>query len=167
MFLLQAAILWFVSIPLQAVPAEDAATSLNLFDAAGICAWTIGMIFESLGDWQLARFRADRANTGRVMDRGLWRYTRHPNYFGDFCVWWGVYLIAAAGGAWWTIGSPLLCRSCSSRSRVSHCSNRRLPIDGPATLSTRPGRMRFFPGRAGRRDGRSSRGTESVLDFEA
>ncbi|MBM4075712.1 MAG: DUF1295 domain-containing protein, partial [Planctomycetes bacterium] len=53
-------------------------------------------------------FQRDPANTGRVMDRGLWRYTRHPNYFGDFCVWWGLYLIAAASGATWTIFSPLL-----------------------------------------------------------
>jgi steroid 5-alpha reductase family enzyme len=53
------------------------------------------------------RFKADPANAGRVMDRGLWRFTRHPNYFGDFAVWWGLYLIAAAGGAWWTLLSPL------------------------------------------------------------
>ena len=57
---------------------------------------------------QLAHFRANRANQGRVLDSGLWRYTRHPNYFGDFCVWWAIYLLAASGGATWTIGSPLL-----------------------------------------------------------
>ena len=51
---------------------------------------------------------AVRAAAGRVLDRGLWRYTRHPNYFGDFCVWWGLYAIAAAGGAWWTVASPLV-----------------------------------------------------------
>jgi steroid 5-alpha reductase family enzyme len=89
-FLLQGVILWFG------------------LDIAGLGLWTVGVLFESLGDWQLARFKADPANAGRVMDRGLWRYTRHPNYFGDFCVWWGLYLIAAAGGAWWTVGSPLL-----------------------------------------------------------
>ena len=61
---------------------------------AGIALWTIGFLFEAIGDWQLARFRADPANQGKVMDRGLWRYTRHPNYFGDACVWWGLFLIA-------------------------------------------------------------------------
>jgi steroid 5-alpha reductase family enzyme len=66
------------------------------------------MFFETVGDWQLARFKADPANFKRVMYRGLWRYTRHPNYFGDFCVWWGLYAIAANGGATWTVGSPLL-----------------------------------------------------------
>ena len=66
------------------------------------------MLFETVGDWQLARFKAVPSNAGRVMNRGLWKCTRHPNYFGDFCVWWGLYSIAAAGGAWWTVGSPLL-----------------------------------------------------------
>jgi steroid 5-alpha reductase family enzyme len=64
-------------------------------------------MFESISDWQLARFKAIPANAGRVMDRGLWRFTRHPNYFGDSCVWWGLYLLAAVGGAWWTLLSPL------------------------------------------------------------
>ena len=77
-------------------------------DAAGMAVWCIGMFFETVGDWQLARFKADPNSAGRVMDRGLWRYTRHPNYFGDFCVWWGIYLIAVAGGAWITVLSPLL-----------------------------------------------------------
>jgi steroid 5-alpha reductase family enzyme len=70
--------------------------------------WSIGLFFEAVGDFQMARFQADPANAGRIMDRGLWRLTRHPNYFGDFCVWWGLYLIAANGGAAWTMFSPLL-----------------------------------------------------------
>jgi steroid 5-alpha reductase family enzyme len=61
-----------------------------------------------VGDWQLARFKADPANAGQVMDRGLWRHTRHPNYFGDFCVWWGLYLLALSAGAWWSIVGPLI-----------------------------------------------------------
>jgi steroid 5-alpha reductase family enzyme len=107
-FLLQGAILWFVSLPLEAALVSRNARPLGLLDAAGLVVWWIGMFFETLGDWQLAKFRADKSNAGLVMDRGLWRYTRHPNYFGDFCVWWGLYLIAAAGGAWWTVASPLL-----------------------------------------------------------
>jgi steroid 5-alpha reductase family enzyme len=107
-FLLQGAILWFVSLPLQAILAQAEASPLGVLDAAGVGLWAVGMFFETVGDWQLARFRAEPSNDGRVMDRGLWRYTRHPNYFGDFCVWWGLYLIAGSGGAWWTLGSPLL-----------------------------------------------------------
>jgi steroid 5-alpha reductase family enzyme len=111
-YLLQAVILWFVSLPIQAtaVHAADQAgeAPLRWLDGLGLLLWTIGFFFESVGDWQLARFQAAPANAQRVMDRGLWRYTRHPNYFGDFCVWWGLYLIAASGGAWSTLLSPLL-----------------------------------------------------------
>ncbi len=107
-FLLQAGILWFVSLPIQAAMAADSACKLSWLDAIGTSLWVIGFFFEAVGDWQLARFKADAANAGKVMDRGLWRYTRHPNYFGDFCVWWGLYLIAAAGGAAWTAASPIL-----------------------------------------------------------
>ena len=84
------------------------AAPLGLLDAAGLLLWATGLFFEAVGDWQLARFKADPANRGQVMDRGLWRYTRHPNYFGDFCIWWGFYLLAASAGAWWSIPGPLL-----------------------------------------------------------
>jgi len=105
-FWLQALILWIVAFPLQTAAASE--ISLNLIDLAGVALWLIGLIFETVGDAQLARFKADPANAGRVLQSGLWRYTRHPNYFGDFLVWWGFYLVAAAGGAWWTVFSPLL-----------------------------------------------------------
>jgi steroid 5-alpha reductase family enzyme len=65
-----------------------------------------GLLFEAVGDWQLARFKGLPANRGKVMDQGLWRYTRHPNYFGEFCAWWGFYLIALGAGGWWSILSP-------------------------------------------------------------
>lgn len=107
-FLLQAAILWFVSLPNQVAAVWNVSVPLGWIDAAGVTLWCVGLFFESVGDWQLARFRAQPNNAGRALDRGLWRYTRHPNYFGDFCVWWGLYLIAAAGGAGATIASPLL-----------------------------------------------------------
>ena len=107
-FLLQAVLLWFVSLPLQVAAAENSPKDWTVLDAAGVALWTLGFLFESIGDWQLARFKSQPQNAGRVMVRGLWRYTRHPNYFGDFCVWWGLYLIAAAGGAAWTIASPIL-----------------------------------------------------------
>lgn len=107
-FLLQAIILWFVALPIQVAIALRLPSALGWLDGLGSALWFVGLLFEAVGDWQLARFQAEPTNAGRVMDGGLWRFTRHPNYFGDFCVWWGLYLIAAAGGAWWTIGSPLL-----------------------------------------------------------
>jgi steroid 5-alpha reductase family enzyme len=107
-FLLQAALLWFVSLPIQCAGALKSTIPPGWLDAAGIALWGLGLYFEAVGDWQLARFKMDPNNAGRVMDHGLWRYTRHPNYFGDFCVWWGLFLIAAAGGASFTILSPLL-----------------------------------------------------------
>ena len=70
--------------------------------------WAVGMIFESVGDWQLSRFKADPANHGKVMDRGLWRYSRHPNYFGECLIWWGFFLFALSAGAWWAVAGPLL-----------------------------------------------------------
>ena len=97
---------WVISLPLAGAAAGD--SPLGWLDAAGVAAWLVGLVFEAGGDWQLARFKRDPANAGQVMDRGLWRYTRHPNYFGDFCVWWGFYLIALAAGAWWTILGPLI-----------------------------------------------------------
>lgn len=105
-FLLQALLAWLISLPL--LGALLSSVPLNAFDIAGCMLWLIGMIFEAGGDWQLARFKANPANRGAVMDRGLWRYTRHPNYFGDFCVWWGFYLIALGSGAWWSISGPLI-----------------------------------------------------------
>ncbi|MBU6282361.1 DUF1295 domain-containing protein [bacterium] len=108
-FAFQALILWVVSAPLQAAQRSAVPASLGPWDAAGVLAWAIGFFFETVGDAQLARFRADPANAGRVMDHGLWRYTRHPNYFGDACVWWGFWLIACAvPRGWITVFSPLV-----------------------------------------------------------
>ena len=105
-FWLQGLIMWIVAMPIQV--AQFAAAPLGWIDATGAIVWAIGWFFESVGDWQLAQFKANPENRGKVMDHGLWRYTRHPNYFGDFLVWWGLYLIAAGAGAWWTIFSPVL-----------------------------------------------------------
>ncbi|HET9695105.1 MAG TPA: DUF1295 domain-containing protein, partial [Steroidobacteraceae bacterium] len=106
-FGLQAVLAWVISLPLLGGVAGDP-RPLGVLDGLGAALWLLGWSFESVGDWQLARFKADPANAGRVMDRGLWRYTRHPNYFGDFCVWWGFYLVALAAGAWWSIAGPAL-----------------------------------------------------------
>ncbi len=107
-FVLQGLLLWIISFPIQWCLLQTHQPRFGALDGLGLLFWLIGLTFESVGDWQLARFKADPANRGQVLDQGLWRYTRHPNYFGDFCVWWGIYLVAARGGAWWTIFSPLL-----------------------------------------------------------
>jgi steroid 5-alpha reductase family enzyme len=108
-FGLQGAAMWVVSLPVQAAQVPDSPAGLVALDYVGIALWGLGMFFETVGDLQLARFKADPANAGRVMDRGLWRYTRHPNYFGDFCVWWGLFAVAlATGDAWWALAGPLM-----------------------------------------------------------
>jgi len=94
-FLTQAPMLWLVALPVQLGQVDVAPAGLGVIAYIGIAIAAIGILFESVGDAQLSAFRADPANKGKVMDRGLWRYTRHPNYFGDACVWWGLYLIAA------------------------------------------------------------------------
>jgi len=105
-FTLQALLAWIVSLPLLA--AIDGAAPPGWLDVAGAALVLSGFIFESVADWQLAQFNRRAGTVGGVMDRGLWRYTRHPNYFGEFCVWWGFYVIACAAGGWWAIVSPLL-----------------------------------------------------------
>ncbi|MEU9271406.1 DUF1295 domain-containing protein [Streptomyces sp. NPDC048251] len=107
-YLLQGALVWLVSLPVQA--AQYVLARMTAFAWAGTALWAVGMFFEAVGDAQLARFKADPATRGRVMDRGLWRYTRHPNYFGDFCVWWGLFLIACDSAASALVGfvSPLV-----------------------------------------------------------
>ena len=109
-FLLQGLMLWTVSLPVQLGSFADAGQPLAALAVAGIVLAILGIFFESVGDHQMAAFRADPANRGQVMDRGLWRYTRHPNYFGDSCVWWGLYLIAVGAGAplWAALGPALL-----------------------------------------------------------
>jgi steroid 5-alpha reductase family enzyme len=103
-FLLQAGLAWIISLPLLAAILSRA--PIGIVDLAGAALWGVGFTFEAGGDWQLARFKSKAANQGEVMDRGFWRYTRHPNYFGDFCVWWGFYLMALSAGAWWTFIGP-------------------------------------------------------------
>ncbi|NNF52073.1 MAG: DUF1295 domain-containing protein [Gammaproteobacteria bacterium] len=105
-FGLQALLAWVISLPLLA--AINSKADIGLFDLAGVALWFIGIVFEAGGDYQLYAFKADPANKGKVMDKGLWRYTRHPNYFGDFCIWWGFYLIALGAGGWWSIIAPLI-----------------------------------------------------------
>jgi steroid 5-alpha reductase family enzyme len=109
-FLLQGAIMFVVSLPIQAAGAGTTPSALGLLDGVGIALWIVGFAFETVGDAQLARFKADPANRGTVMDRGLWRYTRHPNYFGDATLWWGIGLVALATpfGPWALVGPAVM-----------------------------------------------------------
>jgi len=96
-FLVQGVLVAIVSLPVQ-LGQVRATPDLGPLAIVGVALWLVGFAFETIGDAQLARFKADPASAGQVMDRGLWRYTRHPNYFGDACVWWGIALVAAETG---------------------------------------------------------------------
>lgn len=107
-FLLQGILLWIISFPLAAAQTAAQPAGWTVFDLLGVLVWLAGFYFEAAGDAQLARFKANPANKGRVLDSGVWRFTRHPNYFGDAAQWWGFYLLSAAAGGWWSVFSPVL-----------------------------------------------------------
>lgn len=108
-FVLQGVLMWLISAPVLAAMIHAEPNTFTALDALGLAVWLIGFSFETVGDWQLARFKANPANRGKVMMTGLWRYTRHPNYFGDACVWWGIWLIAGSVPLGWiTLFAPLL-----------------------------------------------------------
>lgn len=107
-FLLQGVVMWFVSLPVQLGQTSAVPDQLGLLALLGTIVFLVGFGFEAIGDWQLARFKADESNKGKVMNQGLWRYTRHPNYFGNACLWWGLFIIAAETPAvWFTFLSPV------------------------------------------------------------
>jgi steroid 5-alpha reductase family enzyme len=106
-FGLQGLLVLIVSLPVQVAAGQGGVLTAAIIP--GVALWAVGFAFESIGDEQLRRFKARSDSSGQVMDRGLWRYTRHPNYFGDFCVWWGLWLVAlTAGGTWWTFVGPVV-----------------------------------------------------------
>jgi steroid 5-alpha reductase family enzyme len=108
-FAVQGALMWIVSLPVQLGQAA-LDPELGVLAWVGIVVWGIGLFFEVVGDAQLAQFKKDPANAGTVMDTGLWKFTRHPNYFGDACVWWGIALVAAETtvGRWGLIGAAVM-----------------------------------------------------------
>ncbi len=108
-FAVQGLLMWVISLPLQIGETSRLPARLTWLDWAGATIWLIGFGFESIGDLQLARFKANPKNKGKVMERGLWRYTRHPNYFGDALLWWGFFVIAVSTPSGvWTLISPLI-----------------------------------------------------------
>jgi len=108
-FWFQALLVWGIAAPLYQVQRGTGSDRLGPLDILALALFAVGFAFEAGGDWQLARFKADPNNRGQVMDRGFWRYTRHPNYFGDAVVWWSFFCFAAATpGGWWTVYAPVL-----------------------------------------------------------
>jgi steroid 5-alpha reductase family enzyme len=93
-FLMQGVVIWFVSLPVQFAQSVPVPATLRWTAIIGITVSVIGLLFESVADMQLTRFRSEPENEGRVLQTGLWKYSRHPNYFGELCVWWGIFLIA-------------------------------------------------------------------------
>ncbi len=129
-YLLQAAILWLACLPVQAGMLERAPA--GPVTVIGAVVWLGGFVFESVGDWQLARFKVDPAHRGLIMDRGLWRYTRHPNYFGDACMWWGLFLISL--GSWAevpTVIAPLLMTFILTRGTGQRLTDQRMAATRP------------------------------------
>jgi steroid 5-alpha reductase family enzyme len=106
-FILQGFLLWIIAVPLL-IGQTDTENNLQLFDYLGIMFWLIGFLCEAVGDWQLVQFKKNPMNTGKVMDKGLWKYTRHPNYFGDTLLWWGYFLFTFSVEGYWTIFSPII-----------------------------------------------------------
>lgn len=102
----QALLAWIISIPLFA--ALQNPSGFGWLELLGISLWLAGMFFEAVGDQQMYDFKQNPDNHGKVMNHGLWGYTRHPNYFGEFLIWWGYFAFALGSGAWWTIVSPLI-----------------------------------------------------------
>jgi steroid 5-alpha reductase family enzyme len=150
-YLLQAAILWLACLPIQAGMLERAPA--GPVTVLGAAVWLGGFVFESVGDWQLAWFKADPRHQGLIMDRGLWRYTRHPNYFGDFCMWWGVFLIAL--GSWAelpTVIAPLLMTYILTRGTGQRLTDQRMAATRPqyADYAARTSGFIPLPPRAGK-----------------
>jgi steroid 5-alpha reductase family enzyme len=137
-FLLQAIFLWVISLAAQFGQLALKPDNLTWLDIFGTVIWTIGFIFESVGDWQLARFKSDPANKGRVMNRGLWAYTRHPNYFGECLVWWGIFLIAlSTPNSWWTMLSPVIVTAVLLKMTG-------IPLTEKALVENRPGYSEYI-----------------------
>ncbi|MEW6084390.1 MAG: DUF1295 domain-containing protein [Chloroflexota bacterium] len=107
-FVLQGFLMWIISMPIIAAQSSGFPAILTPLDLIGALIALAGLFFESVADLQLTFFKRDTSNKGKILTTGLWKYSRHPNYFGEAAVWWGIYIIALAAGAWWTIFSPIL-----------------------------------------------------------
>ena len=136
-FILQAVFMWCISLAPQIGQMSPIPNHLTWLDTIGVCVWTAGLLFETIGDWQLARFKSNPENKGKVMDQGLWAYSRHPNYFGEFLVWWGLFLVTlSTPGSWWTMCSPVIVT-------VVLLKMTGIPLTEKTITSTRPGYLAY------------------------
>ena len=143
-YLPQLLILWVACLPLTAGMTARAPAGAVI--VTGVVVWMTGFAFEVVGDWQLARFRADPASKGQLMDRGLWRYTRHPNYFGDACMWWGLFLISYGSPLQLlTLASPLLMTFILTRGTGQRLTDRRMAGSRPGFAAYAARTSGFIP----------------------
>ena len=143
-YLPQVLILWVACLPLTA--GMTAAAAAGPITVIGGIAWLVGFVFEVVGDWQLARFRADPANKGRLMDRGLWRYTRHPNYFGDACMWWGLFAMSYGSLIQLvTVVSPLMMTYTLTKGTGQRMTDRRMARSRPGYAAYAARTSGFIP----------------------
>jgi steroid 5-alpha reductase family enzyme len=150
-FLLQGTIMWVVALPVQMSAVAEPKTTWMTILGCGL--WLIGLFFETVGDIQLTGFRANPENAGKVLNHGLWRFTRHPNYFGDFCVWWGVYLIGISCGApVWTMVGPAVMSIFLLRISGVTLLEKTLVAKRPAYVEYVQETNAFFPGPVRRRN---------------
>ena len=106
-YVLQGALLFIVVLPVLMIN-RSTGTTFGFLNGIGACIWLFGFLFESVGDAELARFARDPHNRGKILQNGLWRYTRHPNYFGEVVQWWGIWVVAVGvPGGWFSIVGPL------------------------------------------------------------
>jgi steroid 5-alpha reductase family enzyme len=143
-FWLQAIIAWIIAIPLFLIMQSN--NSFGIIHIASLALWVIGFFFESIADWQLYVFRKRFKDTKKVLDTGLWKYSRHPNYFGEFCMIWGLYFLSVPSGGWWTIFSPLALTYCLFKftgvARMEKNIDERRPEYKAYSIKTNA----FFPG---------------------
>ena len=147
-FLSQAVLAFIVALPLLLALGSASARPVGVVAMVGVVVWAVGLFFEAVGDWQLARFKARPESKGQVMDQGLWKYTRHPNYFGDFCIWWGLFFVAAETRvALWGIVGPLLMTVLLTRVSGKDLLERTITRRRPGYAGYVARTNGFFPGR--------------------
>ena len=144
-FLMQGVILWIVAVPLIYSEFYGVKTQSNFLVWLAIPVWLLGFIFEALGDYQLSAFKYNPANKGKLLDFGVWRFTCHPNYFGDSAQWWSYYLISLAAGGWWTIFSPIIMTTLLMRVSGVALLEKSLKKEKPGYLEYIQRTSEFFP----------------------
>lgn len=107
-YLLQGILMWIISTPLLGVNLYASATALHWLDYLALLLWVVGFLFEAGADYQLSKFRKDSTKKGTVLNTGFWRYSRHPNYFGESAMWWAYALLCISSGSYWLVTGSIL-----------------------------------------------------------